>query len=40
MQMDIDDNANNGDQTVAYLTGSHDIFDILKELIKTEYKVS
>lgn len=38
LQKEINNNANNGDITVAYLSGDSDIFSVLKELIKTEYK--
>ncbi len=40
MQTDINEHANNGDRTVAYITGDNDILSVLKELIKTEYKAS
>ena len=40
MQADINENANNEDRTIAYLSGKEDIMKVLKELIKTEYKVS
>lgn len=40
LQKEMNENASNGDRTIAYMSGSKDILDVLKELIKTEYKVS
>lgn len=40
LQKEMDDNANNGDRTIAYLSGGQDILDVIKELIKTEYKTA
>lgn len=40
MQEDMNNNANNGDTTIAYITGDNDILSVLKELIKTECKAS
>ena len=40
MQEEIDSNASNGDETIAYVSGNNDIMVVLKELIKTEYKAS
>lgn len=40
LQKEMDDNADIGDRTIAYLSGSHDILDVIKELIKTEYKTA
>lgn len=39
-QIEMDHNANNGDKTIVYISGDNDIVNILKELIKTEYKAS
>ena len=36
---EIDNDFSNGDQTVAYISGSEDIMEVLKELIKTAYPV-
>lgn len=40
VQIEMGRNANNGDKTIAYISGDNDIINILKELIKTEYKTS
>lgn len=40
VQIEMDHNANNGDKTIVYISGNKDIVNILKELIKTEYKTS
>lgn len=40
LQKEMNDNANNGDRTIAYLSGDQDILDVIKELIKTDYKAS
>lgn len=40
LKKEMDNNADNGDRTIAYLSGSQDILDVIKELIKTEYKTA
>ena len=40
LQKEMDENASNGDRTIAYLSGGRDILDFIKELIKTEYKTA
>ena len=39
-QKDMDKAAINNDVTIAYISGKKDIMEVLKELIKIEYKVS
>ena len=39
-QTEMSNNANDGDRTIAYISGNSDIMSVLKELIKTEYKVA